>query len=141
MAVKLVQRSPDPAILTMAETVARGRKIDDPIAREVAEASREVSIGADVDDVSAEFELPVEMAEAKAHWDKRENRMVVPSEKERFLRGVASRLSHVRKYLGTVNPTVEILRTEALWDPVGRKGIAFFRFVRKAKYERAAPTE
>ena len=141
MALKLIQRSPDPAILAMAESVARGRKIDDPIAKELAEASREVSIGGDVNDVSAEYELPVTPADATARWSKSENRMIVPSEKERFLRGVASRLSHIRKYLGTINPTVEILRTEALWDPIGRKGIAFFRFVRKSKFERAAPTE
>lgn len=141
MALKLVQRSPDPAILAMAETVARGRKIDDPVAKEIAEASREVSIGADVNDVSEEFELPVTMADAKAHWDKKLNRMIVPSEKERFLRGVASRLNHVRKFLSETDGTLGVIRTEAYWNPAEKVGKAFFRFIREAKYIKASPTE
>ena len=141
MVLKLVQRSPDPAILAMAETVARGRKVDDPIAMEVALAASEVSIGPNVHDVSEEYELPVTIADAKARWDKAQNRMIVPSEKERFLRGVAARLNHVRKFLSETDGTLGVIRTEAYWNPAEKTGKAYFRFIREKKYAKVDATE
>jgi hypothetical protein len=141
MALQLVQRSADPAFASMVESVARGRKIDDNEAREIADAAKDVSLGAAVNSVSAEYVLPVTTIAPRARFDRKLGAMVSPTHKELFLRSVAQRINHVRHYLKEVDPTTDIVRTEAYWNPAENIGRAYFRFVRKATVVKVGPAE